>query len=141
MNLSIPFLALPILALLTASVIPSSQALDTSPRLPRTWPFSSKAAPSNETLYLTAVVNAASPPYHAAVECWALAAPLTRYPTVGMALDLGDVANASYVVLPPRSEEGWHRPPHPMYVPASIPLENACAMCRVLFSRLVSGMG
>ncbi|KAI1630109.1 hypothetical protein EDD37DRAFT_82751 [Exophiala viscosa] len=72
-------------------------------------------ASSNTTLYLSAVVNSPTAPYHAIIECWALAAPFIRYPTVGKALDLGDTSNATYVVLPPRSAEGWHRPPHPMF--------------------------
>ncbi|KAK4949670.1 hypothetical protein LTR10_011511 [Elasticomyces elasticus] len=70
---------------------------------------------SNTTLHLSAVVNSPTHPYHAIVECWALDAPFIRYPTVGRALDLGDTSNATYVVLPPRSAEGWHRPPHPMF--------------------------
>jgi len=69
---------------------------------------------SNTTLHLSAVVNSPTAPYHAIVECWALDAPFQNYSTVGRALDLGDTSNATYVVLPPRSAEGWHRPPHPM---------------------------
>ncbi|OAL23039.1 hypothetical protein AYO20_11101 [Fonsecaea nubica] len=70
---------------------------------------------ANETLYITALTNYADPPYLARVQCWALTTPFTVYPTVGRALALGDVDNATYVVLPPRSGEGWHRPPHAMF--------------------------
>lgn len=66
---------------------------------------------SNTTFLVTAVLNSPSPPYHAIIECWALATPFNIYPTVGKALALGDTSNATYVVLPPRSAEGWHRPP------------------------------
>ncbi|ETI21980.1 hypothetical protein G647_06050 [Cladophialophora carrionii CBS 160.54] len=71
---------------------------------------------SNATpLYITALTNHPSPPYNARLECWSLANTFTTYPTVGRALSLGNVDNATYVVLPPRSAEGWHRPPHLMF--------------------------
>lgn len=70
----------------------------------------SSSAP-NTTFLVTAVLNSPAPPYHAMIECWALAAPFATYPTVGKALSLGETSNATYVVLPPRSGEGWHRPP------------------------------
>jgi hypothetical protein len=67
---------------------------------------------SPDTAFLvTAVLNSKSPPYHAIIECWALSTPFKTYPTVGKALALGDTSNATYVVLPPNSGEGWHRPP------------------------------
>lgn len=67
---------------------------------------------SPDTRFLvTAVLNSKSPPYHAIIECWALSTPFKTYPTVGKALSLGDTRNATYVVLPPNSGEGWHRPP------------------------------
>ncbi|RYP49258.1 hypothetical protein DL769_011100 [Monosporascus sp. CRB-8-3] len=45
-----------------------------------------------------------------------MASPFSRYPTVGQAIpDLADVSNVSYVVLPARSNEGLHKPPHPMF--------------------------
>lgn len=65
----------------------------------------------NTPLLVTAVLNSQSPPYHAIIECWAFSTPFKTYPTVGKALTLGDTSNATYVVLPPRSGEGWHRPP------------------------------
>lgn len=71
---------------------------------------------SNNTFLATAVLNSPSPPYHAIIECWALTTPFSIYPTVGKALTLGDTSNATYVVLPPRSAEGWHRPPANMEV-------------------------
>jgi hypothetical protein len=65
---------------------------------------------------MTALTNHATPPYNARIQCWALTnSTFTTYPTVGKALSLGDVDNATYVVLPPRSAEGWHRPPHLMF--------------------------
>ena len=70
--------------------------------------------PTSEMLHLSAVVNTPKPPYHAVVECWELSSPFIQYPPVGKALSLGDTANATYVVLPPYSAEGWHRPPSPM---------------------------
>ncbi|KIW95408.1 uncharacterized protein Z519_03992 [Cladophialophora bantiana CBS 173.52] len=66
-------------------------------------------------LHMTALTNHPVPPYLARVQCWALSAGFTVYPTVGHALALGAVDNATYVVLPPRGAEGWHRPPHPMF--------------------------
>lgn len=48
-------------------------------------------------------------------ECWQMA-EFVKYPTVGMAVPgVSEVTNISYVVLPPRSSEGYHRPPHPMF--------------------------
>jgi hypothetical protein len=48
-------------------------------------------------------------------ECWQMQQPFSDYPTVGSAIiGLADVSNFSYVVLPPRSSEGLHKPPHPM---------------------------
>ena len=48
-------------------------------------------------------------------ECWQMEPSFTKYPTTGSAITgLADVANISYVVLPPRSDEGLHKPPHPM---------------------------
>ncbi|KIW67661.1 hypothetical protein PV04_06893 [Phialophora macrospora] len=70
---------------------------------------------NSTTLYMTALTNHASPPYNARLQCWSLANTFTTYPTVGKALSLGNVDNATYVVLPPRSAEGWHRPPHLMF--------------------------
>jgi len=72
-------------------------------------------APSaNDPFLVTAVLNFPSPPYHAVIECWALSTPFNTYPTIGKALSLGDTANATYVVLPAGSAEGWHRPPSDM---------------------------
>ncbi|KAK5235584.1 hypothetical protein LTR47_003057 [Exophiala xenobiotica] len=76
---------------------------------------SSSSSKIERLLHLSAVVNTPNPPHHAVVECWALSSPFITYPTVGKALGLGDTANATYVVLPPHSAEGWHRPPSPMF--------------------------
>ena len=64
-------------------------------------------------LRLTAVVS--GPNIRAAFECWELESPFIKYPTVGEAMELAKLSNATYVVLPPRSNEGIHKPPHPMY--------------------------
>ena len=64
-------------------------------------------------LHLTALIT--KPNGAAAFECWRVSQPFRDYPTVGSAISgLADVSNVSYVVLPPRSEEGLHKPPHPM---------------------------
>ena len=69
---------------------------------------------SKHYLQLTAVVSDEQDD-HANFECWEMATPFTDYPTVGTAIPgLADVANVSYVVLPPRSKEGIHKPPYPM---------------------------
>ncbi|KIW32152.1 uncharacterized protein PV07_03722 [Cladophialophora immunda] len=98
---------------------PSSRASPTSSGLSSSSPSGSSSASISEsdatTLYITALTNHRDPPYLARAQCWALAAPFTVYPTVGRALALGAVDNATYVVLPPRSAEGWHRPPHAMF--------------------------
>ena len=69
-------------------------------------------------LYSTAVVS--EPDGVARIECWKFTAPLKTYPTVGAALTLADISNVTYVVLPPRSGEGIHKPPHPMCVEPAI---------------------
>lgn len=72
-------------------------------------------ASSATQMRLTALIT--KPDGAAAFECWRIAQPFSTYPTVGSAITgLADVANVSYVVLPPRSEEGLHKPPHPMCV-------------------------
>ncbi|RVX73171.1 hypothetical protein B0A52_02298 [Exophiala mesophila] len=71
-------------------------------------------APLN-TFTISTVLNDPSPPYAAEIQCWRLLNSIFHtYPTVGKAAFLGDVSNLTYVVLPPRSGEGWHRPPAPM---------------------------
>ena len=77
--------------------------------------INASAVTSNRTLHITALTNHPSPPYTARMQCWSLNDTFTHYPTVGKSLPLGDVDNMTYVVLPPRSAEGWHRPPHPMF--------------------------
>lgn len=79
------------------------------------------AAAANH-LSLTAVVS--DDDGIAKFECWEMAVPFSTYPTVGDAIPgLAEVANVSYVVLPPRSKEGIHKPPHLMSVSHST---NAC---------------
>jgi len=71
-------------------------------------------AASHHYLTTTAVID--DPGYYgaAALQCWRFTMPFTSYPTIGMALKLADISNITYVVLPPRSIEGLHNPPHPM---------------------------
>jgi hypothetical protein len=67
-------------------------------------------------LHLTAVVSDEKDG-HAKFECWQISTPFASYPTVGDSISgLADVTNVSYVVLPPKSGEGIHKPPHPMLV-------------------------
>ena len=63
-------------------------------------------------LETTALVNDAQ--NNAKFECWRFSKGFEEYPTIGKAVELGDVSNVTYVVLPPRSSEGWHNPPHLM---------------------------
>ncbi|KAH8675594.1 hypothetical protein BX600DRAFT_507820 [Xylariales sp. PMI_506] len=68
-----------------------------------------------EYLQLTAVVSAGDDG-RAALECWEMAMPFFGYPTVGSSISgLANVSNVSYVVLPSGSNEGLHKPPHPMF--------------------------
>ncbi|KIX95594.1 uncharacterized protein Z520_08714 [Fonsecaea multimorphosa CBS 102226] len=101
----------------TLSVLSSVDSLPISASASPSSPIPPKSpTSSNQTVfYITALTNHPHPPYLARLQCWALATPFTVYPTVGRALALGDVDNATYVVLPPRSAEGWHRPPHNMF--------------------------
>ena len=48
-------------------------------------------------------------------QCWQMSTPFIEYPTVGSAVPtFAQVSNMTYVVLPPRSDEGLHKPPFPM---------------------------
>ncbi|KAF7197814.1 hypothetical protein HII31_00903 [Pseudocercospora fuligena] len=68
---------------------------------------------ASEHLLLTALLSDAEGRLR--FECWQMA-EFVKYPTVGMAVPGGsEVTNLSYVVLPPQSSEGYHRPPHPMF--------------------------
>ena len=66
--------------------------------------------------YLNATAIVSDSNGNARIQCWQFKAPFQTYPTVGMAIHLGQVSNLTYVALPPRSKEGLHKPPHPMYV-------------------------
>ena len=71
---------------------------------------------SGKYLDVTAVVSSPSRPHPALIQCWRLLShPFNTYPTVGKSVFLGTVTNATMVVLPPHSGEGWHKPPHPMF--------------------------
>lgn len=71
--------------------------------------------PHHQAFTISTVLNDPSPPYAAKIQCWRLLNSVYHtYPTVGKAAFLGAVSNLTYVVLPPHSQEGWHRPPAPM---------------------------
>lgn len=74
-------------------------------------------------LRLTALISTEDD-HKARFECWEVSSPFSNYPTVGQAIPgLADVSNVSYVVLPPRSTEGLHKPPHAMQVhPTLLPI-------------------
>lgn len=69
---------------------------------------------STHYLTTTAVTSSPEPPHNAQFQCWRFKTPFNTYPTVGMSVFLADASNVTYVVLPPRSNEGLHKPPHPM---------------------------
>lgn len=69
---------------------------------------------SNYYLTTTAVVSSPKPPHNAEFQCWRFTNSFNTYPTVGMSAFISDASNVTYVVLPPRSNEGLHKPPHPM---------------------------
>ena len=73
----------------------------------------------------TALVSNASFP-NPWVECWRFDRPMLVYPTVGAAMKIADTNNVTYVVLPPRSEEGIHKPPHPMLVTTQCVISATC---------------
>ncbi len=71
------------------------------------------ARSAEQHLTLTAVTTDSND--HATLECWRFTNPFSTYPTVGISLPLANTTNTTYVVLPPRSAEGIHKPPHPMF--------------------------
>ncbi|KAL9620970.1 MAG: hypothetical protein Q9160_004488 [Pyrenula sp. 1 TL-2023] len=78
-------------------------------------PLIGNEAVNGTFLQLSAVVNEVQPPYNAKIECWELATPFQDYPTIGTSLPLANISNLTYVALPPKSAEGLHHPPHPMF--------------------------
>lgn len=75
--------------------------------------FGSLVPAAGDHLQLTSVVSGDDG--KAKFECWEISAPFEGYPTVGESISgLAQVSNISYVVLPPRGDEGIHKPPHPM---------------------------
>jgi len=95
--------------LLFHMLLHSTEAISSKPA-----PALGQSSDQDEHLTVSAVVSDPQPPHHARIQCWQLADPFSRYPTVGRATYLAEASNVTYVVLPPRSEEGYHRPPHPM---------------------------
>jgi hypothetical protein len=76
--------------------------------------FWSHASAFDLSKYLTATALVSDKNGDAHIQCWEFAMPFVQYPTVGMALQLANTSNLTYVVLPPRSKEGLHKPPHVM---------------------------
>ena len=70
-------------------------------------------AENDEYLSLTAVTSDKCSA-DARFECWQFERSFQTYPTVGRSVPLADLSNITYVVLPPKSKEGLHRPPSPM---------------------------
>lgn len=67
-------------------------------------------------LLVTAILSHPEPPHHAYMQCvQVMSSKFHEYPTVGRAIYLSGAANTTLVELPPDSEEGWHRPPAPMW--------------------------
>ena len=80
-------------------------------------PSGVQAITAPDHLQLTALLSTKDD-LKARFECWEIAQPFSSYPTVGQAISgLANISNISYVVLGPRSDEGLHKPPHPMYSP------------------------
>lgn len=56
---------------------------------------------------------------HSAFECWRLTDAFTTSADAGTAgaatMNIEDLANATYTVLPPRFQGGVHNAPHPQY--------------------------
>jgi hypothetical protein len=76
--------------------------------------FFSQICASDPSKYLSATAIVSDSSGDARIQCWEFSMPFVKYPTVGMALQLADTSNLTYVVLPPRSKEGLHKPPHVM---------------------------
>jgi hypothetical protein len=72
------------------------------------------AAIESPSLHLISSAVVSEPDGIARIECWQFTTPFSQYPTVNMAIPLADLSNATYVVMPPRSSEGIHNPPHVM---------------------------
>jgi hypothetical protein len=76
--------------------------------------FGSQISAFQGSKYLIATAVVSDSNDNARIQCWEFAMPFVEYPTVGMALQLANTSNLTYVVLPPRSKEGLHKPPHVM---------------------------
>lgn len=77
---------------------------------------SAQAHAPSHYLQTSAVISDPNDDNAAKLQCWRFKQPFLTYPTIGSFVQLADVSNISYVVLPPGSSEGIHHPPHPMYV-------------------------
>lgn len=77
-------------------------------------PAAAKTGKRDQHLQLTAL--ASNPEGNARFQCWEIATPFSTYPTVGKYIpSLANTSSVTYVVLPPHSDEGLHKPPHAMY--------------------------
>jgi hypothetical protein len=78
----------------------------------------SKSTPAPKALDVTAIVTDSN--NNSALECWQLKTPFGTSTSAGTSgastLQLGNLANATYTVLPPVFAGGVHNAPHPQYV-------------------------
>jgi hypothetical protein len=126
----------PALAALAGSINPANAQSATSSAC--TTPASSFVPPA---LNLTAISASNG---NSTLECWALPGFVAsaQAGTVGaLNLFLGDLANATYTVIPPRFNGGLHKAPAPQSVPRnprkSLNLLQQHFFCRPLFSTSV----
>ena len=97
-------------------LFPFASSIPTLQQTPLRHSSSQAKPPPPRSFLTTAVLSHTSPPHHAYLACLNVtSSPFHTYPTVGTSAFLSTATNVTYVVLPPHSEEGWHRPPAPMW--------------------------
>lgn len=106
MQLLLSILLLCAVCTATFSSAPESQHALQLPSTPQT---------TTTHLHITAVRHRSSPSHHSYLQCLRLPTPFHTYTTVGASTFLSATSNATLVVLPPNSAEGWHKPPAPMW--------------------------
>jgi hypothetical protein len=115
---SVVLLRLSLCDICTYLVLRKIDAMCNSPIMNLFWLLSfvltSQISGSDSSKHLTATAVVSDSSGKARIQCWEFAMPFVEYPTVGMALQLANTSNLTYVVLPPRSKEGLHKPPHVM---------------------------
>jgi hypothetical protein len=77
--------------------------------------YVTKALAFHSVKYLTTTAIVTDSNDHAHLECWKFTTPFSTYPTIGRSLFLANTTNITYVILPPHSAEGIHKPPAPMF--------------------------